>query len=312
MWLQRFTHYLLKHRIKTVLLTFIISFLPIVGTLGILIAALITLFRGSRDGAILTAAATLPYLISFYVSGHHETTIPLVIWAAVGVAVTSNILTYVFAVMLYRQTSWSVAIQIAALLGVLVISVLHLAYPNISDWWGKELLLYYQQAAEAGKTIPVVGVNEVKDTQVTAMINSSKQSVTGVLTGAILFSALLQLVVARWWQILVTKTGSLQFELHHLRLSRLAGVLFLASLFFSYLGNPVVLDIMPVLFLLFAVAGLSLLHYFFGLMHSKTVWFWIAMMYLTLFFSMPMSIVLVAFIAWLDIWLDGRKRFKRV
>ena len=29
--------------------------------------------------------------------------------------------------------------QIAALVGVLVISVIHLAYPQVADWWGVQL-----------------------------------------------------------------------------------------------------------------------------------------------------------------------------
>ena len=52
--------------------------------------------------------------------------------------------------------------------------------------------------------------------------------------------------------------GSLRKELHRIRLSQLAGLLFLISMVFSYLGNSVVLDIMPVLYMLFCAAGLSL------------------------------------------------------
>jgi hypothetical protein len=44
-------------------------------------------------------------------------------------------------------------------------------------------------------------------------------------------------------------------------LSTLAGILFLASLVLAYLGNKVVLDVMPIVYGLFAAAGLSLIHY---------------------------------------------------
>jgi len=41
----------------------------------------------------------------------------------------------------------SVIIQIAALLGVLLVSVIHLVYPGIADWWGNQLQSYYVQAS---------------------------------------------------------------------------------------------------------------------------------------------------------------------
>ena len=97
MWLSRFTNYLLSHFWLAVILTFLVTFVPIIGMVSILFAALVTLHTSIRQGAILTIAATLPYVTSSYFSGQHEGTIPIVVWAAVGVAVCSNLLTWVFA-----------------------------------------------------------------------------------------------------------------------------------------------------------------------------------------------------------------------
>jgi hypothetical protein len=308
MWLQRFTNYLLRHRWKAIALTFAITFVPIIGIVGILIAALITLLQGVVFGAIFTAAATLPFIISFYISGTQGAALPLVVWAAVGVAVLSNVLTWAFAVMLRRQASWSVILQIAALLGVLVISLVHLAYPGVTEWWATQLQSYYAQAQAVTGMLknPTPGSSSM---QIEA-INATKQYATGLIVGAVLFNAILQLMVARWWQAIVFNPGSLHKELRDIRLSQLAGVLFVASLVFCYLGNSVVLDIMPVLYMLFGAAALSLIHYLFGLMKSPTRLFWLSGLYIILIFSLPMSIVLIAMIALADIWLDLRKRFK--
>lgn len=309
MWLQRFTNYILRHRLLAILLTFVSTFIPIIGIVGILIATLITLCRGIAEGAIFTIAATLPYIVTFFISSHHPQTMSLIIWAAVGVAVLSNLLTWVFAVMLQRQSSWSVILQVAALLGVLVISIIHLVYPNVAIWWGNELLSYYKQGVAV--TGAIKGVAAPTSEMQLEAINISKQYATGLMVSAILFNAVLQLMVARWWQAIVFKPGSLRRELHRIRLSYLAGILFVLSLILSYLGNSVVLDIMPVLYMLFAAAGLSLIHYLFGLMHSHTAWFWLAVLYLTLLFALPTSVVLVAIIALVDIWFDVRKRFRK-
>lgn len=306
MWLNRFTNYLLSHRWQAIFFTFIITFIPVLGIVGILIAAFVTLCKGAIEGAILTIAATIPYLGSFYLSKNPEAALPIVVWAGVGVAILSNILTWIFAVMLRREVSWSVILQIATLFGVLVVSVVHLIYPEVATWWGDQLQSYYNHAQALLKNNGAAG----QDTQIET-INITKQYATGLMMAAILFNAILQLVVARWWQAIIYTPGSLRKELHAVRLSKLAGLLFIISLVFSYLGNRVVLDIMPILYLLFASAGLSLIHYLFGQLQTNTAWFWLSILYIAILFSLPVSLILISAFALLDIWLNIRKRYKK-
>lgn len=310
MRLQRITNYLLQHRLIAVLLTFLTTFVPVLGIVGVLYAGLVTLRKGIVEGGIFTLAATLPYVISYYISGVPKPETQLVIWAALGVAVLSNLLTWIFAVMLRRHATWSQLLQVAALVGVLFVSVIHLVYPNVADWWGNQLHTYYTQATSLTglvKNVPAVPT----ETQLES-INITKQYATGLMTTAILFNAILQLIVARWWQAVAFQPGLLRRELHNIRLSQLAGILFVLSLVLSYLGNSVVLDIMPILYMLFGAAGLSLIHYVFGLVKSPTRWFWLWLMYITLIFALPASLIFVAMLAVFDIWLDIRKRLKKV
>lgn len=311
MWLHRFTDYLLRNRWQALAMTFLITFVPVVGILGILIATLITLVKGMAEGALFVIAASLPFLIGFYFSGVQEPTLPLFVWAGIGVAILGNVLTWVFAVMLRKHSSWSVILQVAALLGVFTVSVAHLAYPDLADWWGDQLLSFYQQAAVATQGAASDGATIPTDLQ-KETINITKQYATGLMVAAILFNALAQLVAARWWQGLVFSPKMLRRELHGIRFSQLAGFLFLTSLVFWYLGNSVVLDIMPILYLVFGAAGLSLIHYLFGLMKSPSTWFWILLLYISLIIALPVSAEFVALIALLDIWLDVRKRVKKV
>lgn len=308
MWLHRFTNYLLFHRWQTLTIVFLGTFIPIIGMLGILIAALATLRKSIIEGGILALAATLPYTLSFYFSEHYRAAAPIVMWAAIGVAIISNILTWVFAVMLRRQSTWSQILQVAALLGVLVVSVTHLVFPEVGDWWGPQLQSYYSQALTGVWPKSISGTNDLQ----MEVINNTKQYATGVMVVAVLFNALLQLIIARWWQTLVYHPGSLHKELQSIRLSPLAGVLFVFSLILSYLGNSVILDIMPILYVLFGAAGLSLTHYLFKLAHSPMTWFWLMVLYMTLILSLPSSMILVAILALLDIWLNIRKRVRKI
>lgn len=308
---KRLSHYLLQHRNIAVLLTFGFTFIPVIGVLGILFAGLVTLRKGIADGAVVTVAATLPYVVSFMLASHDPNALPIVLWTAVGVAVASNVLTWVFAVMLYRQMTWSAILEIAALMGVLVVSVVHLAYPDIAGWWSEQLTRYYSQAAAMMSGVLTSGVNLPSDAQLES-IKITKHYATGMIVAAVLLNAILQVMVARWWQAALFVPGMLRKELHNIRLAPLAGIFFILSLVFSYVGNSVVLDMMPILYMLFAGAGLSVIHYFFALMVSPTRWFWIAVLYVTLLFAMPTSMVFISMIALLDIWLDLRRKLRKI
>lgn len=331
MYLQRFTDYLLRNRKQAIVLTFLISCIPMVGMVGILIAGLATLCIGVIEGAIFTLAATLPSVllfagIMFFLSGTQEAA-NIVNWAAVLLTVTGNVLTWVFAVMLRRNCSWSLILQVGALIGVLVISVIHLAYPGVPEWWAKQLS-FENQPAFAGLAI--------KENQQDA-INVLKSLATGLVTAFVLFSAVFQAVLSRWWQVTIVNRSRLGNELQYIHLSHLAGVLFLISIVFYYLENSVVLDILPVLCLLFSAAGLSLVHYLCGLMEPTKGRFWLSILYIALMYSLTMMALLPSFaslnmmlpvvlavlilavtifalvsLSLFDVWFDIRKRMKKV
>lgn len=302
MKLTRLTNYLLTHRWQTYVITLLASFLPIVGLFSILLAALVTLRKSVIEGGILTLIACLPFVVAFGYLGNPMN---------LSVAISSYVLTWVFAVMLQRGASWSQILQVAALLGVLVISVVHLAYPDIATWWGTQLPQYYQQASTMINASLGQPAAPISDMQL-EVANASKHYMTGITTVAILLNAILQLIAARWWEAVVFSPGMLRRELHQIRLSRLAGALFVVSIGIVYLGNSVVSDMLPVLYGLFAAAGLSLMHYLISMMKSTSKWFWITLVYLTLIFGFPSSVMLLAFLGLADIWIDMRKRLQKV
>lgn len=317
MRLHGFTNDLLRYRWVanfTLGFTFLVTFVPIIGIAGIVIAAFITLRKGVVEGLVFTLAATLPYLISFWVSGGSQSTVPAELYIALcSAAAASNLLTWVLAVMLRKQ-SWSAVLQTAALIGVLVISVLHLIYPSIGNWWGNEFQASLAQAMQAKDVLTgVVGGSTatITDTQM-EIINTFKQYATGVIVSLVIVNAVMQLILARWWQASVFSPGSLKRELHRIRLSRLAGMLFMLSLVLSYMGNTVVLDLMPVVYVLFFAAGLSLVHYVFSIMNIAAKWLWISLFYVLMMISFPVSLMLIALLALLDIWFDFRKRLTKI
>lgn len=325
MWLKRSTDFLLKHAIAAFVIVFTMTFAPGIGMLGILIAAFVTLQKGIVEGALLTVAASLPYAIGFFLADNLQPEALFVSWIVVGIAISSNVLTWVFAGMLRKQANWSSMLQFAALLGILVISVIHLAYPSVADWWGVQLQSYYDHVkpvlASSMNKVAAVGSNAVvaettiNDIQVEA-INIAKQYATGIMVVFVLLMAVIQLLAARLYQAVWYGVGSVRKELLTIRLSRLAGVLFSVGLVLSYLGNSVALDVMPVAYVLFGAAGLSLAHYMLrqATLGSPTGWLWIVVFYssLILILSIPVSLLVLSILALVDIGFDLRKRLRKI
>lgn len=319
---SRFTNYLLKHQLQTLLLVFFITFIPLVGVLGILIATLVTLRKSIVQGAILTLVTSIAYFISMFYIASNQAIPTMVVYGGIGIALLSNVVTWGVAVMLRKGNSWSVILQLSTLLGVLAVSVIHLGYPHIVDWWGNEL--NHLQSDYAQMLITLKQNSQISSQQVESTVqfiekfkNVIKQFATGLMVTDILLIALTQLVVARWWQAKVYEPKLLKKELQQIRLSPLAGTLFILSFSIGFfnLENGVLLDIKPILYMLFCAAGLSLLHYLFNFLAPTSAWLGLLIFYIVLIYLMMNGIPvmgLLVILALLDIWLDLRKRVQKV
>lgn len=263
MLLRRFTDFILRGQLQAVVAVVALGLVPIVGSsLSILIAAFITLRKGAAEGALLLFVAMLPYVVPYAMSyGALDTASgqALVTLVAISVVTAINILSWFFAVLLRRYSNWSLVIEVAASIGLIFVAAVHFVYPDVSAWWAEQLTAYFSkttslfgQFAPEGATIPA-------DAQA-RMVARGRQYATGFLTAAIVANALLQVVIARWWQAVIFNPGGLRKELHQIRLGNAAAVVFIIGFLLMYLGNTVGMDMMPVLYMAFGAAGLSLVH----------------------------------------------------
>jgi uncharacterized protein YybS (DUF2232 family) len=163
------------------------------------------------------------------------------------------------------------------------------------------------QVTQVLKPSAVMDQHHETQAEVIKAISVAKEYTSGLMIAAVLFNAFFQLIIARWWQVLVFTPGQLRGELQGIRMSHLAGLLFIASLVLSYWGNRVVLDIMPIVYILFTGAGLSLIHYLCGRMNASTSWFWLVLIYLVLIYALPASLIVVTMLALFDAFLDIRR-----
>lgn len=309
MLLRRITDFILQGRLQAMGTAFICAFLPLVGTVSVLIAALVTLRKGVQEGALVLVAATLPVLISYAgfpvdSAAASYTVSPA---NAVSFVVIINVLTWLYAVVLRRYPSWSLVIQLAGFVAVVTVVAVHIAYPDVRAWWQDWLTNYFGHVEqEAGQ----LSAEDVKANK--AMIGNVVASIapyaTGIIAAIVSFYALLQLLLARWWQAAMFNPGGLRKELLVIRMSYAAGAVFVLGLVLSYWSSALIVDVMPVLYLVFGLAGFSLLHSIAN--NNKASWFLFALVYIVIT-VIPTAVILIAMAALLDTWLDFRKRFQK-
>lgn len=335
--LRSVTDFIFHSRLRAIGVAFAVTFIPLFGTVSILIAGLVTLRKGALAGFWVALAATLPYFILLPFQP-----MPLGLWV-VGIISASNFFTWAFAVLLNRYGNWNLILELTALIGIIIVTTAHVAKPDLELWWGKQLSTSLSQILQpAGSSTDNKALNQPKpaaktkekvikaenksasaqevsdpslEPEVISFVNAAKPYATGVLTASLFFTALIQLFLARWWQLSLVNRDQLREEMQHIRLSPMAGFVFLSAIILSYLKIGLALDLLPVLYLSFSIAGLSLVHYAAG--KAKPLgWLWLLVFYIILFVSwtvyhLPLAFQLIAMIALLDVWFDWRERLDR-
>lgn len=306
--LHRLTNYILISRMHAMLITFICAFIPIIGSLSILIAGLVTLRKGMYEGALVTFAATLPFIISYIISIEHSSFMAISDFFLITM-VGTNFFVWFFAVLLAHYNNWNVLLKASLVIGVIAVMLMHFIKPNLIVWWHKELTHYLEQS-NASMLNSAIGdklLNERAKKLQNNMVEQIKYFATGLMISFLLLNVLLQVLLSRYWEAKIFNPNSLGKELRNIRLNYSMGIFFSIMLLFTLQKNHLAIDIMPVIYTIFSIAGLSLLHQFLLRKKYKMVWFII--LYIAIILLLPESIILISFIALVDILFNLRNRF---
>ena len=308
MLLRRFTDFILQGRLQAIGTAFVLAFIPLIGGVSILIAALVTLRKNVYEGALVFLAASIP-LVIHYVFLPGEATAGMLL-GLVELALLGNLLVWVFAVILRRYGQWNFLLETALLVGVIGVGIVHGLCSDVPGWWQKQLTVYFSKTLDMADVLKTDSGAGLQDVQA-QVIQMAKYYATGFLAASILLNALLQLAIARWWQAVIFNPGGLRDELVQIRLSHITGGLFVVVMLLGYFKNTLALDILPVVYAIFAAAGLSLVHCLMGKI-AKGSWFWLMLVYLGVIWLFPFSLVALAIMALFDTWLNFRKRASRL
>lgn len=244
--LERFAHFLLKRSRNAALVAFLCSILPVLlGSISVMIVALVTLRKGEREGFFVLAWGILPLLARAFVDKSY------LFFAA---AVMAFVLVWGMAALLRRCSSWSVVLEVSALLGVCVVLMTLAFREQVVLWWVSHISDYMKVIVEGG----YLNANEVLSH---AQILWLAQVASGIEVLVLLLLAGFKLALARWWEGCAFKAIEFRKELIQTRFDRWALLLFVLLLVAAILLKAVVfVEALIPLTGLYIVAGLCMLH----------------------------------------------------
>lgn len=268
-----------------------VTFIPFFGWVADAIVALVTLRKGTKEGALVLLWTILPSIIVGFF-GYPQ------LWLYDVLA--TSVVTFGLAVVLRHYGSWAVVLQVGMVLGIIGVIAAHMLIPDIAQIWANDLNAYLQSI----KQQPALNFN-IKAMQQSAA--ALLQMATGIQVAFLLLMNLISLVIARWAQSLLFNPGALAQELHNVRLGSIAGGIFTVVIVAAVLGWAPAIDSVPVVMFIFLLAGLSLVHYLLAAAKKSNIW--LAVFYLLFVLLFPYMTALLVLAALIDNWLNLREKF---
>lgn len=256
----------MRGRAQACLVALLGVLVPLIGPAAV---GLVTLRKGSVEGALVALWASLPFVVSYFAGQSSPFVAVMSILALANTLIVANVLRGTASWSLALVSDVCVAVGLVVVAGVVFRTDLGVMMSDLT-----ELFVSVSEQLEKDYVMP--------DTS----------GVLAWVAWMTAFSALLGVVVARWWQALLFNPGGFQQEFQGIRLESKVGLgcLLLVILGFTLLSEFqfwLQLASIPLI-----VCGLSLLHYTAKV--KKAGGYWLVLMYLGLFLGPVMSGLLVA------------------
>lgn len=299
--MRKLGEFLLAHQRNAILVAFLCPLLlSLIGISGghfiaAVVIAFITLRKGPAAGFVVMAWAALAAIGLYAATDYHV--------IAFAIALITYLFVWGLAYLIRHYRSWPLILEILTVIGLLTVAVLHLAIPDVNQWWAEHLRQYmmnYQRSA----TMFGLKANEIQK-----WITTIAPMASGLFYTYLMVPLLIELLLARWWDINVFRGGSLKQEFMFIRLSKLAAGILIALIVLALLKWPYARDALPVIVLMFAVAGLSVLHYAHHM--NRQLILLLIVVYIGLVIISDRMAILLALVALVDTWFNLRQRLKQ-
>ncbi len=203
--------------------------------------------------------------------------------------------TWVIAIALRESQHFSLALEIAFLMGIVYAVGSHFLIPDPVAMWKQALSKIIPENAPIEDPKQFIGFMATYMTQ-------------AVVVGGFI-NIMLGLLMGRWWQALLYNPGGFRQEFLAFKIQPKLAAINLAIIVVAGLGIMVSPEVSGVIFnlviVLYAFVGIAVLHTLIS--RTKLGQFAVPMFYITLFF-IPRILLPVALLGFSDTWLDIRKR----
>ncbi len=255
---------------------------------------LVTLVHGQKSGLITTALSSLGAAIFSYL-----------IFATPQVAVIFVLLVWLPAwlmAMVLRQTvSLAFSLQVLTAISLFAIALIYMLFPNFGELWREPLDHMVAELAQQSDQFSLAQLSQTQDWIIAFL--------PGLFAGSIMFGTILSLLLGRWWQAVFYNPGGFAEEFQSLNLGkRVAIVAVLIMLMAMFANNVFAIAMVTVVFVLYGIQALSLLHAAINIRQLNGTWLWV--IYVIMFF-IPQFLLMLIVASLADPWLDIRQRLAK-
>lgn len=265
------------------------------------VVALVTLRNGAKAGfSVLFAASLVLGAFAYLAMPNQGVTLLFLI------SLLATIFpVWLLSIVLRSTISLAKTLNVAVILGGLMVFLMHAAIPDPVVWWEEILTAALGPALEQGQ-FAENGVNIADN------IKAMSAWMTGLIAAAMTLNYLLSLMIGRWMQSILYNPGGFRQEFYGLRLSREMAVTSLIVLVvaFAFGGNvgSFAKDLLWIFGAIYIVPGLAVAHHWLNTLRNSTVW--LVVLYVLLLF-VPQVAVVMAVIGWSDTWVNIRARLSK-
>ena len=294
--IKRLGKYLLAdniHAAMAALSCSLLAFLLPIGFAVTLILGLVTLQKGYKASLVVLAFVLLP-AIALAITRHFS------FFYRFDLLLIQCGLVCIFALILRYTASWQWVLEAATVIGALIVSVVHLIFPNIQQIWIKLINNYLQ-------TNGWILTFHLDTDRFVEFFQHLVAIATGGFIFFVLFGMIILLISARWWQTALFSPGQLQLEFTEIRISQAgASLLLIASISLIWQLGWLV-DIYPILLFPFMVGGLSIIHRL--VMNRREMVLLMIMVYISLLLLTFFTVIILAILGFIDSFYNFRKHY---
>ncbi|NOQ70010.1 MAG: hypothetical protein GQ573_07880, partial [Gammaproteobacteria bacterium] len=208
---------------------------------------------------------------------------------------------WLLATILRQSVSLAYSLQLLTAICLLAVVLIYMLYPNFGELWRAPLDQLVTQLTEQSDEFSLAELKQTEDWII--------EFLPGLFVSSIMFGTMLSLFLGRWWQAVFYNPGGFAKEFQSLNLGKISALCGIVIMLMAMFTNSVfAIALVTVVFVLYGMQALSLLHAVIRIRQLKATWLFVV--YLSIFF-IPHLLLLMILASFVDPWLDIRQRISK-